>query len=362
MSVYPLWKPATKDLPVLWDDPYFRKNAEMLAKAVADTGTTSPIVPQQLSPEVIPVFVNRFPLYDLLRKEPSNGVSHTFQQWVGFTGQDDPHFVAENGTVNDDTNQYMRKTTNIAVLAERRGVSIKAQAAGIASGAPASDLMGDELKGGILTIARDVQKTAFRYQENDNSSTTTTAANGKYNQEGFNGLRYVLNNFSPSANTVPVDISGGTWTDQRVILGLRKVANAIWDAGGEVDLILGTSTSGEALFEDQMDLVRYADKTIEITPGRTVRQISTNQGLVPFLPIQGDAVGTYTISGHTYQDIYVLWTENVTLPYLGAPTPSVIYVPTGADGSLRYLAIPFLMIGLACKTPQYLGRVQLKLT
>ena len=360
---YPLWKPASAALPR--DDDAIQRSVDRvmgLVSRAADTNTSSPIVAQRLSPEVIPVFVRDFPLYNVIEKVPSNGLSHTFLQQTAFSQSTAPHTIAETGTVSDDTNSYLRKTTNIAVAAIRRGVTLKAQYAGQAAGGASQDLMGRELAGGLLTIARDMQNEILRYQESNPSAVTATAADGLYDPNGLNGLRYTVNELSPPENTIQADIRTAGWTDQRVLKSVRNVVNAIWDKGGKVDLLVCTTKGSEAMFEDQFQQIRYVkDGTYDIAPGLSVRAISTDQGEIPVLVVPGQAIGTYTLSGSdSYTDIFALWTDTLQLPYLGAPEPTVLRIPIGTDGTLRELAIPFIMLGFACLAPQYLGRVQLR--
>jgi hypothetical protein len=307
----------------------------------------------------MPVFVRDFPLYDLIEKVPSNGLSHTFLQWTAFSQTATPHTIAETGTVTDDANNYLRKSTNIMQIALRRGVTLKAQYAGGAAGGPSSDLMGRELEGGLLTIARDAQNEILRYQESDPTSTTVTAPNGTYDVNGVNGLRYILENQSPPENQVAVDIRT-PWTDQRVLTALRTVVNAIVDKGGRPDLIVTTTRGSQALFADQMELVRYlAQPSVhQLTPGMSVRAVSTDSGELPVVVVPGNSMGTWISSAPaTYVDMFVLQTDTLQLPYLGAPEPTVLRIPIGTDGQLRELAIPFVMLGFAALAPQFLGRV-----
>ena len=364
MRQHSLHKPVTKDLPRDWGGMAYEKAVGHLlaTRAVADSGGTSPITPQELSPDVIPIFVDSFPLFDMIEKKPSNGLSHTYQQQTAFSQNAAPALIGENGSVSDDTNTYVRQTSNIGVHAVRRGISLKAQFAGQNAGGPASDLMGRELKGGLTTIARDAQNVLLRYQEIISSETAVTAADGAYNADGYNGLRYVLNQLAPSAKNIEVDITS-PWTDQRVLKAVRQGCNQVYDLGGKIDLLICNTTGSEAMFEDQFDLVRWvnADADHEIIPGFSVRAISTDQGLVPVLVVPGNAIGTWIDgSSHTYQDIIGVWTETLMMPYLGNPLPSVLRIPIGTDGTLRELAIPFAMFGLAVMAPQYAFRVSLK--
>lgn len=363
---YPMWRPITKDLPRAHFLGMQDKLAgEILAKALpgATSDTTSPIVAQELAPEVIPMFVSQFPLFDLLKKVPSNGLSHTWLQQTGYTMTSAPNTIPETGTVADDANTYLRKTTNIAVFAIRRSISLKAQLAGAAAGGPSADLYGREVAGGLMTLARDAQLETLRYQTSVPASTTTTDPNGAYDPNGYNGLRYILQNETPPENSIIVDISSPPWTDQRVLKGVRAMVNAIWDKGGKVDLLVTSTLGSEAMFEDQFQLVRYvkSDDRMQITPGLSVRAIDTDQGPIPVLVVPGQALGTWTASGHSYTDIFAIDTDRLVMPYLGSPSPSVIRVPAAVNGQLVEVAIPFCMYGLAAEAPALsLGRISLK--
>jgi hypothetical protein len=331
----------------------------------ATSDTTSPIVATRLDPVVMEVFIKRFPMYDLIEKVPSNGLSHTFLQQTAFSSQATPHTIAETGTVNDDANVYLRKTTNIMLLAERRGISLKAQYAGANSGGASSDLMARELAGGLLTLARDAQIEFLTYQDADPTSTTATAPNGVYDANGINGLRYILQNFSPPENNAAVDIRT-SWTDQRVLTALRTVVNAVTDKGGLPDLIICSTRGSQALFADQLQLTRYvmSPAVHQITPGLSVRAISTDAGEIPVVVVPGNFIGQWTPAGlsSVYQDIFILQTDTLQIPYLGAPEPTVLRIPIGTDGSIRELCIPFGLWGLAALAPQFLGRLSLQIS
>ncbi len=361
---YALWKPISKALPRNHSvfGAYERKLTELVTRA-ADSSTTSPIVPQPLSPEVIPIFVSEFPLFDMIEKVPSNGLSHTYQQQTAFSQSSAPHTISESGAVSDDTNTYLRKTSNVAVFGVRRGISLKGQYAGANAGGPADDLMGRELKGGLQTIARDAQNETLRYQETVSAVTYPgNDPNGDYDANGYNGLRFIANQAMPAGQNFAVDIRT-PWTDQRVLKAVRNAVNAVYDQGGKIDLLIATTRGSEALFEDQLSITRIiaGTKRLEIVPGFSVRVIDTDQGEIPVMVVPGNSVGSYTTNGtNEFVDMLGVWTEAMEMPYLGNPEPSVLRIPTGVDGTLRELAIPFAMYGLAYMAPQYMFRVQLQ--
>ena len=215
-----------------------------------------------------------------------------------------------------------------------------------------------------MTIARDAQLEFCSYQESDPTSTTATAPNGIYDANGINGLRYIVQNFAPPENSIQIDIRT-PWTDQRVLMAVRQVTDNIWDKGGRVDLAITSTRGMRALMQDQLALVRYIKEgeKMDLTPGLKVNAVQTDEGMLPVLPVPGNFIGQWTdANGATYVDIFIIWTETLELPYLGAPEPTVIKVPIGTDGQLRELVIPFMMIGFAAKAPLYMGRVSLRIS
>jgi hypothetical protein len=383
---YALYKPLTDELPrnhtlgVVGE----RKMAQMIAQKAgygANSDTFSPLMATAV-PEVIPMFIRAFPFFEALRKVPANGISHTWSQWTSFTQTQDPNTISETGFVNDDANTYVRKTTNIAIFAIRRSASLKANLAGMAQGL---NLYDREVSGGILTMGRDVQMESLRYQETyadlahgyngatPLTPTQWTAASqnpdGKYDPNGFNGLRYIAQNEAPPENTIQVDVSAagnptGGWTDHRVLMGVRQVVDNLADKGGRADMLIATTTGATMLMRDHLSFVR-----IVITGGMSqlpgippVQMVSTNQGDLPLFVIPGYHLGSYVSGGNTFQDIFVLNSEDLEMPYLGNPEPSVLTIPMGVNGQLVQMAIVYCMYGLVSLAPSLnLGRVQLKL-
>lgn len=353
-----LWKPAAETLPRNFDEVL-----AAFAQRAGDSFSTSPITATRLDPKVWPVFVRDFPFIELIEKTPANGVSHTFLQQTAHSGTTTPHTISEVGTVSDDANVYLRKTTNIMLVGERRGVSLKAKFGGYNAGGPSTDLMAREIEGGLLTIARDSQTEMLQYSESNSGSSGLTDPSGAYDANGINGLRYIVNQLAPPENSQIVDVRTTGWTDQRVLTAIRAVVAAIVDKGGRPDLVVCSPTGSNFLFQDQMELVRYfQDTKVEITPGRSVRMVSTDAGDLPVLSVPGTmGVGKWVSGGATYIDIFVMQTETFEIPYLGAPEPTIIRIPIGTDAVLRELAIPYAMYGLACYAPQFLGRVSLRI-
>src|ERR1017187_3562524 len=233
-----LWKPVDLEKrPNHYSQEDIAKAMGFVTKAgPADSGVLAPAIRQDLDPKIYDVFVKKFPFWDMLEKIPSNGLVHAYNQKTAFGAA---LFQTETGTVTDDASTYNRATANIAVLATRRGVTLKAQYAVRQGGAP-YDAEAEEIEGGLVAMAYTAQRAIFRYQDSNSGATTATAGDGKYDANAFNGLRYILNNQSPSANTITV--ATGTGTNPTPVTGaLKQAVDAIIDAGGNPSLIVGAS-------------------------------------------------------------------------------------------------------------------------
>ena len=107
--------------------------------------------------------------------------------------------MAELGTVTDDTSTYVRKNTNVAILATRRGISLKC--------AVRRHRWRDELQPGALELQGGLRCDGPPHAEDHLRGPGTdsggTAANelGLYDANAFTGLRSILN----TANAVNID-------------------------------------------------------------------------------------------------------------------------------------------------------------
>ena len=329
----------------------------MIAKAgPADSGVLAPAIRQDLDPKIYDVFVKKFPFWDMLEKIPSNGLVHAYNQKTAFGAA---LFQTETGTVTDDASTYNRATANIAVLATRRGVTLKAQYAVRQGGAP-YDAEAEEIEGGLVAMAYTAQRAIFRYQDSDSTSTTATANNGNYDANAFNGLRYILANQSPAGNTIAV--ATGTGTNPTPVTGaLKSAVDAIIDAGGNPSLIVGASQGARLLEDEQLQFVRYQGQGTEVVPGLHVKEVDAGYATLPLLRVPGDAVGTYVANGHTYSDLFVLDMDVVKWAYLGGATPTILEIPIGTDSKLQKLFIPFMMGGLVVTVPAFIARVSVQI-
>ena len=324
---------------------------DMLSKAL-DTGGATALIRQDLEPVLYELFVRTFPAYERFPKEPANGLVHAFNQITAYGGA---VFMPELGTVTDDTNTYVRQTTNVGILATRRGISLKSQFA-VTAGGMNYDPLQLELAGGLRAISHTMQKQIFQGQSTNSGG---TAANelGLYDANAFTGLRDILNQ-SQAQNCDP---TAATPDDMRKFIDLA--ATSIMNSGGVVNIIW-CRPDEKTTFDLQQDKnVRYMNNFVNVAPGVLTNAVNTVFGPLPLATVPGDSIGSYTAatySGNTVSDMYLLDESTISLPYLGTDGPTVLDIPIGISGQLTHLYIIFGMWGLAVKAVPFSTKVRVK--
>ena len=332
-----------------------------------DTAGATALIRQDLEPVLYEVFVRQFPAYDRMAKEPANGLLHA---WNQITSYGDAKFMAELGTVTDDTSVYARRNTNVAILATRRGISLKSQFAVMAGGMNYNP-EALELQGGLRSMAFRMQKTIFEGQSADSGGTASNEL-GLYDADAFTGLRSILN----TANAYNFDPATYTGTIATAATGsFRNAIDAallpIVEAGGIKPSILWGTPYEKTTFNQQQDpsIRLVGPNYVNIGVGATAETFNTIAGELPFGVVPGGAINFYTYTGSTIngvasgskvRDLYILDESTITLPYLGSPGPTVLEIPVGISGQLTHLYIIFLMNGLACKVLPWNNKVRVK--
>jgi len=319
-----------------------------------DSGTGAALIRQDLEPILYELYIRQFPAFERFPKEPANGLVHTFQQITSFG---DAQFMGELGTVTDDRSTYVRQTTNVAILATRRGISLKSQFATIQSGSGFNPEQ-LEIQGGLRSIAARMQKTIFSGNAADSGGDANNEL-GLYDPDGFTGLRSILN----TSRAKNVDPTNATPEDVRAAVNAASVEiMQIISGNGPVVAYL-SPVSKEFIDEQQDKNVRYVNNRVNVAVGVNANAINTVFGELPLFPVAGDSIGSYTsseYSGNTVSDIYLVDEGSISLPYLGSPGPTVLDIPIGVSGQLTHLFIIFVMMGLAVKAPMASNKVRVK--
>lgn len=319
-----------------------------LTKALDTSGATA-LIRQDLEPILYELYVREFPAWERFAKEPANGLVHAYNQITDFG---DAQFMTELGTVTDDVSTYVRKTTNVAVIATRRGTSLKSQFAVRAGGMSWSPEQ-LELQGGLRAIAHRMQKTIFQGQAT-NSGGLSSTEDGAYDANSFDGLRSILN------QAIAKDVDPTAGTPENIREFVDRAAEEVMNAGGSVSNIYLRPTEKVTFDLQQDDNVRYMNSWVNVAPGVLTNAVNTVFGPLPLTVIPGDSIGTYTRSGTSRADMYLLDESSISLPYLGSEGVTVLDIPIGISGQLTHLFIMFGMWGLAVKALPFSNKVRVK--
>lgn len=297
------------------------------------------------------LFVRVFPAFDRIDKEPANGLVHTYTQQTGFG---EAEFMSELGTVVDDRGDYVRKTTNIAIIATRRGVTLKHQYAAVQSGSGFNPEQ-LEMRSALLAVSHKMQKTIFQGNANETESGGTEDDEaGEYDPDGFTGLRQLLN----TARAKDVNPEASTPEDIRAAYERANVE--IMDAGGMASVVYARA-GDKATFDLQQDKnVRYTTDLVDVAVGVRTNAVNTVFGPLPLIGVPGNSIGVYNDGTNDVADSYILDEGGISLPYLGSPGPQVIEIPMGVGGQLTRMFIVFGMWGLALKRPQFSNKIRIR--
>lgn len=319
----------------------------MIQKAL-DSSSASALIRQDLEPFLYELYVREFPAFERFPREPANGLVHAYNQITDFGSAE---FMPELGTVTDDRSTYVRQTTNVAILATRRGVSLKSQFAVLQGGAGYNPEQ-LELQGGLRAMAHELQKAIFQ-GNSTNSGGTLSSEDGAYDANAFDGLRKILN----TANAKNVDPTLATPEDMRA--AIDRAAEEVVEEGGRVSIIW-CHPHEKVSFDLQQDAnVRYMNSFVDVAVGVQTNAVNTLFGPLPLAVVPGDSIGTYTNSG-SRRDMYLLDESSISLPYLGSEGPTVLEIPIGISGQLTRLYIIFGMWGLAVKAIPFSNKVRVK--
>jgi hypothetical protein len=318
-----------------------------IAKLLDSSGGTA-LIRQDLEPILYSLFVKKFPFFERIRKEPANGLVHAFNQQTAYG---DAVFQTETGTVTDDAATYQRQTTNVAVLATRRGITLKSQFALNQGGGPFNGLS-TELASGVTAIAHKLQVALFQGNADTSASAGAATELGAYDANGFTGLRKHLGS---AAGTAQIANKGAGDYLETINTNVASILNA----GGNPSAILCSPTDYAGLVNEVTNLVRYnAPSQAGQVMGLTLGTVVTAAGELPILPVPGDSIGSYSISTSSYRDMYVVDEDSWSMPYLGSDSITTLEIPVGVNGALSRLYIMYVMFGLANKAPQFNGKIR----
>lgn len=318
-----------------------------------DTNNSGPLIRQDLEPVLWELFVRDFPAVDRFGREPANGLVHTYQQMTSFG---DAQFMPELGTVTDDRGAYVRQTTNIAILATRRGVSLKNQFATLQSGSGFNpqDL---ELRAGLRAMSNRLQHQIFSGHSTDSGGTESNEL-GAYDANAFTGLRSILNTSRAKIAQFDLDAAVDPFR-----IGVNDACIEIMNISPGRPSVIYMNPIEKGRYDESQDKnIRYVSNLVNVSPGVNTNAVNTIFGDLPLIPVPGTAIGTYApdASGGDVRDAYILDESSITMPYLGSEGLTVLEIPVGVSGQLVRLFIVFMMIGLAVRAPSYSNKLRVR--
>lgn len=322
-------------------------NANPTISKLLDSSGGTALIRQDLEPMLYSLFVKKFPLFERLRKEPANGLVHAYNQ---ITSYGDAVFQTETGTATDDSSTYNRATSNIAVLATRRGITLKSQFA-INQGGAGYDGLATELGSGVTAIAHKLQKQVFQGNASTSSGAGAATELGAYDANGFDGLRKVLGSAAAAGNQI-VEKGSATYTSS-----INSAVAGILNDGGNPSAIVLSPTDYAAFVDEQTQYVRFPGAG-NVNPGLNFGSVATANGQLPVLAVAGDSIGSYTVSSVAKRDVYVIDEDAWSMPYLGTDSITTLEIPVGVGGALTRLYIMFTMFGLASKATKFNGKIR----
>lgn len=336
----------------LWGNGVGREFTPEVQKLL-DTSSGAPLIRQDLEPILYELFVREFPAFEMFPKEPANGLTHTYQQVTTFG---DAEFMPELGTVTDDKAAYNRETTPIAILATRRGVSIKTQFATIQSGSGFNPEQ-LEMTSGLRAIAHRMQVQIFSGHSTDSGGLSSNEL-GAYDANAFTGLRSILNT------------GRAKWVDARDASSTSKEMRQAWNQAcveimnispGRPNVIFLNPIDKELFDSLQDDNIRYVNDLVNVAVGVNTNVVNTVFGGLPLFPVPGDSISAYTATtpAESVRDSYLLDMSSMSLPYLGSEGITTLEIPVGVSGQLTRLFIMFGMWGLAVKAPTFSNKVRI---
>jgi hypothetical protein len=324
-------------------------------------GSGGPLIRTDLDPLLREAYLRNFPALDLISTKPSNGLVHTYNVR---TAVPDATILSELGDLNtaDGNSTFVRKAmANIAVLARKTGISLKLQYATAQSGmGGAFDLTGPdnlEVAGAFTGLARKEQSQLFQGNFSGANDATLASEDGLYNADGMDGLRYILKDAATSIN------KGSASYIDTFNTGIAQIANA----GGSIEEMVAFMSLGQRIKVNQefQSVLRVTNATpqqgfptnLSANGVILVGDVLSRFQNIP-ASTQGQGIGYYTYSAAATEDIYLADPAGMARVFLGSPTPVVLELPVGYNGSLSNVYIVFFMVGLMVDLPSFHRKIR----
>lgn len=349
------------------------------------------LIPQGIVPTLFVWLVTKFQAWNQIPKVPANGVLHSWRNLINL-GDAQDGFIDEFGCPPASRGTYTQGNTNIAILAIKRGSSLKLELLSQQVGFRFDGMLPSEveIKNAMISRAR-IAERCF-YQGTTASGHTGTDEFGTTFANGFNGLRGMLANttiangvnpgFYPTGfGPVVVETAVGGGAGATPITDALDAAVAqVYNNGGNPNAIHISASVALKLKKEAAPQIRYTmqDAGGGIMIGAQLRSfMSAVVGEIPFTIVPDVSIGTYPVNsiatnggtttltaGGNVFDAFVLSTDELAFPYIGSPDPLPIEVPVGVPGPdgtgcLTRDLIIYMMFGLAIYNPIHQAKVRI---
>lgn len=319
----------------------------IVEKAITTASNSGgPMIRTDLEPLMREAYLRNFPALEAIGSIPANGLVHSYNVKTA-TGA--AVTVSELGDLTgaDADSTFVRKAnSNIAVIASRRGISLKVQYASNQSGMNygLSGPENTEVMSAITAISNKNQSLLLQ----GNFSTASKTLNdeeGLTDANGYDGLRTLLK----AAGTSITKQVGDKFYDL-----IDRAVGQIMNAGGDVNSILGLmSVGGKRLLNSELTaFMRRLNSDQSATDldigGHGLLTIADTVARMLAIPAsaQNQGVGYYTFSSAATEDAFIIDPNGAAMAYLGSPNPVVLELPVGFNNALSNVYIVFLMNGL----------------
>ena len=331
-----------------------------LVQRALDTTSGAPLIRTDIEPFLYEAYLREFPAAERFARVPANGLVHTYEVRTaipdGSTTDDIGDF---SGAFSNST--YVRAaSTRIAIIVSPVAIGLKLALAVQQSGMVNFNLQGNEnleVMGAMKGIARKKQ-TLILQGNSSTAAKTLDDEEGLYNANDHDGLRQLLKDGTTSLTKDAGDSYRRT---------LRRVAAQIRNAGGSARNIIALCSEGVEIVIDE-ELEEFYRITNSRPDGGVDANLSANgirlgsKYLSEIVTVPADAqnrgMGYYTFGGNVVEDIDVLDTTGVKIPYLGSPTPTILELPMGFDLKLARTFVPFEMSGLMLQIAKFHRKIR----
>jgi hypothetical protein len=327
-----------------------------------DSTAAGPLIREDIAPIIYETYNRKYPFLERVGAIPSNGLVHSYRTR---TSIGKAKLVGELGDLTGANAQsvYARKLqANIAVMASRRQISLKAQYAVQHSGmGGAFNLTGPnnlELDAAFTSIANLNQALLFQGNFSGSNAATLDSEDGLYDENGMDGLRYLLKGAGTALNK-----GSDTFVDV-----LNKAIGQIINAGGNVDDILIPMSVGARIainkeFQPLLRVLREEAGGAIPTNLSTGGFVSVADMIAKFMTVpagaQDEGIGYYTYSSAATEDVNVIDPNGLQEAYLGSSIPVVLELPVGFNNNLSNVYVVFVMKGLVLYVETFHRKVRI---